>query len=54
MMRKYIYKPKKGKDFYRNSLEYFEYDPDEKDTKDKVPKFYDDEEVAHYIATKMQ
>jgi hypothetical protein len=53
-MRKYIYKPMKGKDFYRNSLEYFEYNPDEEDLDIKSPKFYDNEEIGYYISTRIQ
>lgn len=45
-----IFKYKKGKDFYRNALEYFEYDPDnyEKDMDD--PYIMDDDEISFYIA----
>lgn len=45
-----IFKYKKGKDFYRDSLEYFEYDPEnyEKDIDD--PYIMDDDEISFYIA----
>jgi len=49
-----IYKYQKGKDFYRNSLEYFEYDED-MFIKDELDEYFmDDEEIAHYIALKIK
>jgi hypothetical protein len=47
-----IYKYQKGKDFYRDSLEYFEYD-EFMYIKDEPEEYVlDDEEIAHYVALK--
>jgi hypothetical protein len=49
-----IFKHKKGKDFYRESLEYFEYDPDmfESDYTDNV-KYTDDDEISYALCKKL-
>ena len=49
MMHRYIYKPNKGKDFYRNELEYFEYKP----KKQKTEKFDDEEDLEVIVFQKM-
>jgi hypothetical protein len=49
-----IFQYKKGKDFYRDSLEYFEYDPvlfaDDSDTETDD---MDDDEISYYISQKL-
>lgn len=45
-----IYKHQNGKDFYRNSLEYFEYNDDEFfNEDDRCYEHMDDEEISFYI-----
>lgn len=46
-----IFKFKKGKDFYRDALEYFEYDPEMLYEKMKEYDIYymDDDEISYYI-----
>ncbi len=49
-----IFKYQKGKDFYRDALEYFEYDPQdyEKDEDDDI-YIMDDEEIGFHVAKKL-
>ncbi len=51
-----IFKRKKGKDFYRDSLEYFEYDPEAAYDADVDEEwlYQEHEEIAHRIATRIQ
>lgn len=59
---KNIYKPNKGKDFYRDSLEYFEYDADMfalYEKRERVHEVYEvyeveDEEIAHIVSEKLR
>ncbi len=48
-----IFKYKKGKDFYRDSLEYLEYDPDhppvKKNKRPEKSAMTDDDEISYYI-----
>lgn len=48
-----IFKHQKGKDFYRDSLEYFEYDPNNFE-KDDMTEYdiMEDEQISYYIAHK--
>jgi hypothetical protein len=53
-----IFKRKKGKDFYRDTLGYMEYDPlnDYKKSKNKQDKkeyIMDNDEISYYIETKL-
>jgi hypothetical protein len=48
-----IFKRRKGKDFYRDSLEYMEYDPDAFEQPDNNCDYYpDDDEISYYIIVK--
>lgn len=44
-----IFKYKKGKDFYKNSLEYLEYDPNLFEKEKIVKDTKDDDEISFYI-----
>lgn len=44
-----IFKYKKGKDFYKNSLEYLEYDPNLFQKEKIVKDSKDDDEISFYI-----
>lgn len=44
-----IFKYKKGKDFYKNSLEYLEYDPNLFEKEKIVKDSKDDDEISFYI-----
>jgi hypothetical protein len=44
-----IFKYKKGKDFYKNSLEYLEYDPSLFQKEKIVKDSKDDDEISFYI-----
>jgi hypothetical protein len=49
-----IYKQKKGKDFYRNTLEYYEYDPLSYDSNQFVEEYIqEDDEIGYKIACKI-
>lgn len=52
-MRK-IFKYKTGKDFYRDALEYFEYDPLNYEKEEEDYGMMEHEEVAYYVAQKMR
>jgi hypothetical protein len=48
-----IFKQKKGKDFYRNTLEYFEYDPEAYDSNEFMEQYVkEDDEIAFLVACK--
>ena len=49
-----IFKQKKGKDFYRNALEYFEYDPELYQRHEFMETYVqDDDEIAFKLAKKI-
>ena len=50
-----FFKSKCGKDFYRDSLEYFEYDADDEQY-EKKKQYYemDDDEIGHRVAMKLR
>lgn len=52
---RYIYKPSKGKDFYRDTLEYFEYDASNNKAFKKRCKdlYYNDDNEISYSICKM-
>ena len=51
-----IFKSKKGKDFYRNALEYFEYDHESYDNNklNDEPYIKEDDEIAFQVACKCE
>ena len=49
-----IYKPKKGKDFYRDSLEYMEYDPEALISDDEDDDCQEDEVISHKLVARME
>jgi hypothetical protein len=49
-----IFKYQKGKDFYCDSLEYFEYDPQNYDEKDADDDYImDDDEIGYHVSKKL-
>jgi hypothetical protein len=48
-----IFKYQKGKDFYRNALEYFEYDPQDYEKDIEEDDMLEDEEIGHRVAMKL-
>ena len=48
-MMKSIWKTTKGKDFYRNGLEYFEYDGDVSEYSEDIYEDKDDNEIGYII-----
>lgn len=50
-----IFQYKKGKDFYRDSLEYFEYNPEQFPDPDSDTEAddMDDDEISYYISQKL-
>ena len=50
-----FFKRKKGKDFYKDSLEFYTYMPDEDVNNDYVDDYYmDNDEIAYHIAQKIK
>ncbi len=48
-----IFKRKKGKDFYRDSIAFFSYNPDDYDILDDDDYQMDDDEIAYYVSKKI-
>lgn len=53
MVKWVTFKSNKGKDFYRNSLEYFEYDTNSYQ-KMEDEEYIDDDEIAYKVAKKLK
>ena len=49
-----IFKHQHGKDFYRNSLEYFEYNEEEYEKDTPIIYERDDDEISYHVLKKMQ